>query len=80
MKKVMKELRPDHTWGKLVKALVYSVYGASCKPTTVYMYICTCTGETDLSFTADEETLFARCYENGYNLNHDARYYLWLHK
>ena len=29
-------------------------------------------------FTADEEELFARRYENGYNLTHDSRYNQWL--
>ena len=31
-----------------------------------------CAGEIDPSFTADEETFFTHCYENGYDLTHDA--------
>ena len=86
MKKVMMEPRPNHTRGNLVKSPVYRgnhifFFVSLCVMQTVSLQLhVSCAGETDPSFTADEETLFTHRYENGYDLTHDARYNLWLQK
>ena len=71
MKKVMMELRPNQTWGKLVRTpcvyvyryryteeIMFCVSLCGVQAVSLQLHV-SCAGKIDLPFTADEETLFA---------------------